>query len=129
MAKVTQILSEEDYDHALTRMNEIFQAEIGTPEGDERDALFDLIEEYENEHYPIDPPSVIGAIEFYMDQQGLTEDDLIPLIGSRQKVAEVLSGKRDITMSMAQALHKRLGISAETLLQETTTSVGASREE
>ncbi len=128
MAKVTQILTEEDYDRALTRMNEIFQAEIGTPEGDERDALFDLIEEYENEHYPIDPPSVIGAIEFYMDQQGLTEEDLIPLIGSRQKVAEVLSGKRDITISMAQALHKRLGISAETLLQETTTSVGASRE-
>lgn len=129
MAKFTQILSEEDYDHALTRMNEIFQAEIGTPEGDERDALFDLIEEYENEHYPIDPPSVIGAIEFYMDQQGLTEDDLIPLIGSRQKVAEVLSGKRDITIPMAQALHKRLGISAETLLQETTSSIGASREE
>ncbi len=129
MAKFTQILSEEDYDHALTRMNEIFQAEIGTPEGDERDALFDLIEEYENEHYPIDPPSVIGAIEFYMDQQGLTEDDLIPLIGSRQKVAEVLSGKRDITIPMAQALHKRLGISAETLLQETTSSMGASREE
>ena len=129
MAKFTQILTEKDYDHALARMDEIFQAEIGTPEGDERDALFDLIEEYENEHYPIGPPSVIGAIEFYMDQQGLTEDDLIPLIGSRQKVAEVLSGKRDITMSMAQALHKRLGISAETLLQETTTSVGASREE
>ena len=129
MAKVTQILSEEDYDHALTRMNEIFQAEIGTPEGDERDALFDLIEEYENEHYPIDPPSVIGAIEFYMDQHGLTEGDLIPLIGSRQKVAEVLSGKRDITIPMAQALHKRLGISAETLLQETTTSVTASSED
>lgn len=128
MAEITQILTEEDYDRALTRMNDIFQAEIGTLEGDERDALFDLIEEYEDEHYPIGPPGVIGAIEFYMDQQGLTEDDLIPLIGSRQKVAEVLSGKRDITVSMAQALHKRLGISAETLLQETPVSVGASRE-
>ena len=129
MAKVTQILTEEDYDRALTRMNEIFQAEIGTPEGDERDALFDLIEEYENEHYPIDPPSVKGAIEFYMDQQGLTEDDLIPLIGSRQSVVEVLSGKRGITTSMARALHKHLGISAETLLQETPNSVGASHED
>lgn len=129
MAKVTQILTEEDYDHALTRMNEIFQAEIGTAEGDERDALFDLIEEYENEHYPIDPPNAKGAIEFYLDQRGLTEDDLIPLIGSRQKVIEVLSGKRDITISMAQALHKRLGIPAETLLQGTPNSVGASREE
>lgn len=129
MAKVTQILTGEDYDRALTRMNEIFQAEIGTPEGNERDALFDLIEEYENKHYPIDPPSVKGTIEFHMDQQGLTEDDLIPLIGSRQKVAEVLSGKRDITISMAQALHKRLGISAETLMQQTPNQVGASRED
>ena len=113
MSKVTQILTEEDYDRALTRMNDIFQAEIGTPDGDERDALFDLIEEYENEHYPIEPPSIIGAIEFYMDQQGLTEDDLIPLIGSRQKVVEVLSGKREITASMARALHKHWGISVE----------------
>ena len=128
MAEVTQILTEKDYDRALARMNEIFQAEIGTPEGDERDALFDLIEEYEDEHYPIEPPGVIGAIEFYMDQHGLTEDDLIPIIGSRQKVAEVLSGKREITVPMAQALHKRLGISAETLLQATPASVGASHE-
>ena len=58
MAKVTQILTEEDYDRALTRMDEIFQAEIGTTEGDERDALFDLIEEYEDEHYPIEPPII-----------------------------------------------------------------------
>ena len=116
MVKVTQILTGEDYDRALARMDEIFQSEIGTPEGDERDALFDLIEEYEDKHYPIEPPSIISTIEFYMDQQGLTENDLIPLIGSRQKVAEVLSGKRDITVSMARALHKRLGVSTETLL-------------
>ena len=128
MARFTHILTDEDYDRALTRMNEIFQADIGTPEGDERDALFDLIEEYESEHYPIDPPGVIGAIEFYMDQHGLTEDDLVPVIGSRQKVVEVLSGKRNITISMAQALHKRLGISTETLLQETSTPIGASSE-
>ena len=128
MAEIRQILTEEDYDRALARMNEIFQAAIGTPEGDERDALFDLIEEYEDEYYPIESPGVIGAIEFYMDQHGLTEDDLIPLIGSRQKVAEVLSGKRDITVDMAHALHKRLGISAETLLQATPASTGTSRE-
>ena len=128
MVQFTQILTEEDYNRALTRMDEIFQANIGTPEGDERDTLFNLIEEYENEHYPIDPPGVIGAIEFYMDQHGLTEDDLIPLIGSRQKVIEVLAGKRNITVSMAQALHKRLGISTETLLQETPTSIGTSSE-
>ena len=58
MATVTQILNEEDYDRALARMDKIFQAEIGTPEGDERDALFDLIEEYEDKHYSIEPPDM-----------------------------------------------------------------------
>lgn len=129
MATITQILTEEDYDRALTRMNEIFQAKIGTPQGDERDALFDLIEEYENEHYPIDPPGAIGALEFHMDQHDLTEDDLIPLIGSRNKVVEVLSGKRNITVSTARVLHKRWGISVESLLQETPNQVGASRKD
>ena len=53
-----------------------------------------------------------------MDQAGLTRRDLIPLIGSRQKVSDILTGKRDITMSMARALHKHLGIPADVLLQE-----------
>ena len=109
---------DEDYEVALARVDDIFEAKPGTPEGDELDILTDLIVMYEDKHYPIGPPSLLGAIEFCMEQRGLTKDDLIPLIGSRQKVAEVLSGKRDITMPMARALHKRLGIPAESLLQE-----------
>ena len=121
MVNVNPIRTEEDYYAALSRMDEIFFADIGTTEGDERDILFDLIEAYEDKYYPIDPPSdPIAAIEFEMDQRGLSPSDLIPFIGSSRKVSEVLSRKQDITMPMARALHKHLGIPAETLLQDPT---------
>ena len=118
MGSLTPILSEDDYNRALARMDKIFHADVGTPEGDERDALFDLIEAYEDEHYPIGLPSVIDAIAFQLSERRLTPNYLVPLLGSPQKVSAVLSGKQDITMPMARALHKHLGISAEILLQE-----------
>lgn len=119
MSNIKPIRTDEDLSAALARIEEIFQAEPGTPEDDELGVLFDLVEHYEDKHYPIGPPSdPIVAIEFVMEQRELNQSDLIPLIGSRRKVAEVLSGKRDITMPMARALHKHLGIPAETLLQE-----------
>ena len=119
MVNVNPIRTEADYDAALARLYLVFQAEEGTPEGDERDILVDLIELYEDKHYPIGPPTdPIAAIEFAMERRGLERSDLVPLIGSSRKVSEVLSGKRDITMPMARALHKHLDIPAETLLQE-----------
>ena len=118
MVTISPIRSEGDYEAALDRLGEIFQAEDGTPEGDERDILFDLVEHYEDKHHPIAPPDPVAAIEFRMDQAGLTRRDLVPHIGSRAKVSEVLSGKRPITMSMARALHRHLGIPAEALLRE-----------
>ena len=119
MVTVNPIRTVGDYNAALTRLSEIFQADIGTPEGDERDILADLIECYEDRHYPIRPPSdPIASIEFEMDQRGLALDDLVPYIGGLAKVTAVMSRQEDITMSMARALHKHLGIDAETLLQE-----------
>ena len=118
MAKAPHITNEEDYNLALARMDEIFHADVGTPEGNERDRLFDLIEAYEERRYPVDLPSIPAAIEFHMEQQGLTPDDLAPLVGSRKAAAAVLSGKMDITIAMARALHRHWGISAEVLLQE-----------
>ena len=133
MATVKPIRTEEDYETALTRVSELIDALSG-PHGQvedpnhparlELDALTDLVELYEARHYPIDPPTAVGAIEFEMDRLGMKPSDLIPIIGSRSKVSEVLSGKREITMSMARALHKRLGIDAETLLQEPLPSRG-----
>ena len=119
MVNVNPIRNDADLDAAFARLDVIFLAEEGTPEGDERDILVDLIELYEDKHYPIGPPTdPIAAIEFELELRGLDQGDLIPLIGSRRKVAEVLSGQRDITMPMARALHKHLGIPAETLLHE-----------
>ena len=116
--KFRSIRTEEEYEAALARIDEIFDAEMGTAEGEELDELADLVESYEDKHYPIGLPDPISAIEFRMDQAGLTQRDLIPYIGSRSKVSEVLSGKRDLTMSMARALHEHLGIPADVLLQK-----------
>ena len=118
MATVSPIRTEDDYEAALARIAEIFHAEIGTPEGDELDVLVDLVELYEDRHHAVAFPSAIAAIEFHMDQHNLTQRDLMPYIGSRDEVSEVLAGERDITMSMARALHRHLGISADVLLQD-----------
>ena len=115
---IKPIRSDEDLDAALARIEEIFDSEEGTPEDDELGVLLDLVEMYESRTVEIGFPSPVAAIEFRMDQTGLTRRDLIPYIGSRAKVSEVLSGKRDITMSMARALHQHLGIPADVLLQE-----------
>ena len=118
MAEIKPIRTEADYAAALARIDELMDAEQGSPKGEELDVLVDLVELYESKHVPIDYPSPIAAIEFRMDQAGLALRDLVPFIGSRAKVSEVLSGKRAITMPMARALHEHLGIPAEVLLQE-----------
>ena len=118
MYTIRPIRSEEDYEAACARIRELMGAQLDTPKGDELDVLADLVEHYEGKHYPVGMPTAVDAIEFRMDQAGLTRRDLIPLIGSRQKVSDILTGKRDITMSMARALHKHLGIPADVLLQE-----------
>ena len=115
---IKPIRTEKDHKRALARIDEIFDAEEGTPEGDELDVLVDLVMYYESKTVDIGFPDPISAIEFHMDQAGLTQRDLIPYIGSRSKVSEVLSGKRDLTMSMARALHEHLGIPADVLLQK-----------
>ena len=115
---IKPIRSDEDLDAALARIEEIFDAGEGTPEDDELGVLLDLVELYESKTVEIGFPSAAAAIEFRMDQAGLTSRDLIPYIGGRAKVSEVLSGKRDISMSMARSLHKHLGIPADILLHE-----------
>ena len=102
----------------MTRISELMGAEPGGPEGDELDILADLVERYEDKHAPIGHPSPVAAIEFRMEQAGLRPRDLVPFIGSRAKVSEVLSGKRAITVPMARTLHEHLGIPADVLLRE-----------
>lgn len=117
-SKIKPIRTEADYEAALARIDVLMNAEPGTPEGEELDVLADLVELYEAKHVQMGYPSPVAAIEFRMDQAGLTQRDLVPFIGSRAKVSEVLSGKRQLTMPMARALHEHLGIPAEVLLQD-----------
>jgi HTH-type transcriptional regulator/antitoxin HigA len=116
--KIKLIKTEEENEAALARLDEIFDAESGTPEGDEAELLTALIEMYERKAYPIDLPDPIEAIKFRMDQQGLKPKDLVPYIGSPSKVSEVLSGKRPLSLAMIRKLVNELGIPAEVLLQE-----------
>lgn len=118
MGKIKPIRTEADYEAALVRIETLMDAEPGSPEGEELDVLTDLVELYEAKHVPLGYPSPVAAIEFRMDQAGLTQRHLVPFIGSRAKVSEVLSGKRQLTMPMARALHEHMGIPAEVLLQE-----------
>ena len=118
MADVTPIRTDEHLRQALARIDEIFDAPADTPEGDELRLLSDLVELYESKRAPIPHPTPVAAIQFRMDQEGLSQRDLIPYLGSRAKVSEVLSGKRPITMAMARALHRDLAIPADVLLQE-----------
>ena len=110
--------TEGDYFRALADLDRIFDAPGGTPESDQMDILVLLIQKYEDEHYPIDAPDPIAAIKFRMEHAGLTPKDLIPYIGSRSKVSEILSGKRELTLAMIRTLNRHLGIPAEVLIRE-----------
>ena len=92
-------------------------AKAGTRDGDRLDVLVTLIEAYEEEHYPIDPPDPIEAIKFRMEQQGLTRRDLEEIIGTRTRIAEVLNRKRGLSIAMIRRLNERLGIPAEVLIR------------
>jgi len=117
-SQIRAIRSEADYAAALARIDALMDAEPGSPEGEELDVLADLVEHYEERNVPMGYPSPLAAIQFRMEQGGLTPRDLIPFMGSRAKVSEVLSGKRALTMQMARALHASLGIPADVLLQQ-----------
>ncbi len=113
------IRTKADYERALSEVEHLWGAKIGTLKGDRLDVLATLIDAYEAEHYPMDPPDAVEAIKFRMEQQGLTRKDLEPLIGTRTRVAEVLNRKRSLSIGMIRRLHARLGISAEVLIQPT----------
>ena len=123
-ANIKPVRSEKDYEEALARIDALIDAVPESPEFEELDVLVDLVELYESRHEPMDYPSPLAAIEFRMEQANLRPRDLIPFIGSRAKVSEVLSGRRSITMPMARALHKHLGIPGDVLLQESDIDFG-----
>jgi|SRR5579872_2071866 len=120
--EIKPIRSETDYQAALSEVERLWGAKLGTPAGDRLDILATLIDAYESEHEPMDPPDPIEAIKFRMEQQGLTRRDLETMLGSRARVAEILNRKRDLSIGMIRRLHERLGISADVLIRPTRKS-------
>ena len=116
-AEVKPIRTRRDHEAALREVERLWGAKAGTSEGDRLDVLATLIDAYETEHYPIDPPDPVEAIKFRMEQQGLTRRDLEEIIGTRTRIAEVLNRKRGLSIAMIRRLHERLGISAEVLIR------------
>ena len=113
------IRTKADYKDALAEVERLWGAKSGTPKGDRLDVLATLIDAYETRHFPMDPPDPIEAIQFRMEQQGLSRKDLEPMIGTRARVAEVMGRKRNLSIDMIRRLHKQLGISAEVLIRPT----------
>jgi HTH-type transcriptional regulator/antitoxin HigA len=116
---IKPIRTKTDYRAALKAVGSLMGAKARTPEGDRLDVLVTLIEGYERQHFPMDLPDAVEAIKFRMEQQGLTPKDLEPLIGRSNRVYEVLSRRRGLTLAMIQKLHVGLGIPAESLLRQT----------
>jgi HTH-type transcriptional regulator/antitoxin HigA len=115
--KAKIIKTEVEYEAMLKRIEVLMDAEPGSPEEEELELLGLLVETYEKEHYPIGPPTPLGAIDFFMDQKGLTNADMVQYLGSPSKVSEVLSGKRALSKTMIRKLVEGLGIPAEVLLE------------
>ena len=112
------IKTEEEYEQALKRLEDIFDAEPETAEGDELDLLSLLIDNYEKIHYPIDLPDPIEAIKFRMEQLNYKPKDLADVIGFRSRVTEILGKKRKLSLDMIRKINKQMHISTEVLVQE-----------
>ena len=114
--EIKPIKTENDYNQALQRLEIIFDAKVGSPEGDELEVLGILIDKYENEKFPISLPDPIEAIKFRMEQMGLSSTDMVKYLGSQSRVSEILNKKRRLSLTMIKSLYKELKIPAEILL-------------
>jgi len=115
---ISPIKNETDYRNALKRLEVIFDAPIGTPEGDEADLLGLMIDDYEKKHYPILPPDPIEAIKIRMEEMHLKQIDLVNEIGGKSRVSEILNRKRRLTVEMIRKLNRRLNLSPELLISD-----------
>lgn len=114
--KIKPIKTEKDYEQALERLEVIFDAPANSPEGDEAEILSMLIDNYENEHYPIEAPDPIEAIKIRMEEMNLKQKDLVGVIGGKSRVSEILNKKKRLTVDMIRELERILHISASVLV-------------
>jgi HTH-type transcriptional regulator / antitoxin HigA len=114
--EIKPIRTNADHEKALLEIQRLWDAKEGTSDGDRLDVLVTLVDAYENEHFPIDPPDPIEAIRFRLEQQGLDTSALVGVIGGRSRVYEVMNGKRALSLAMIRRIHERFGIPAEVLI-------------
>ncbi|AOW10729.1 helix-turn-helix domain-containing protein [Flavobacterium gilvum] len=115
--EIKPIKTEKDYNQALERLEIIFDAKKGSPEGDELEVLGILIDQYENDHFPIGLPDPIEAIKFRMEQMGYNQTDLANIVGLKSRASEILNKKRKLSLEMIRQLHDRLNIPTDVLIQ------------
>ncbi len=114
---IEPIKTDGDYRRTLAEIETLMTAGSGTPERDRLDVLVTLVEAWEARHYPLDFPDPVAAILYHMEQGGLAPKDLVPYIGGRSRVYEVLNRKRPLSLKMIRRLHRGLGIPAESLIK------------
>ncbi|MCB0502981.1 MAG: transcriptional regulator [Bacteroidetes bacterium] len=115
---IKPIKTDKDYFNALKRLEVIFDAPINSKEGDEAEILSLLIENYENQYFPIEAPDPIEAVKIRMEEMNLKQKDLVGVIGGKSRVSEVLNKKKKLTVDMIRELEKLLKISASALVNE-----------
>ena len=114
---IKPIKTKKDYEEALARLEVIFDAKKGTRDGDELELLGMLVDNYENEKFPIGFPDPVEAIKFRMEQLGYTQTDLANVVGLKSRASEILSRKRKLSLEMIRQIHERLNIPTEVLIQ------------
>ena len=117
MPEITQVLTEADYDMALARISELLGAEPYSPEDEELDRLSTLVEIYEAEHYPMDDPDPDSLLEFLLDQQIVSREQLIPLAGGSDSLDAMLASQTAITAEVALVLQEYSGLPIEYLME------------
>ena len=115
--QIRPIKTKADHRAALKEIDRLMDAKPGTPDGDRLEVWVTLVDHYESQHEPIEPPDPIDALLYHMESRGLTRRDLEPFLGSRARVAEILNRRRQLTIDMIRKLHEGLGISAEVLIR------------
>ncbi len=119
---IKPIKTDADYQATLKEVESLMMAKLDSAEGEKLDVLVTLVEAYEAKHFPLDLPDPVQAIKFEMDRSGLTIKDLEPMIGKSNRVYEILNRKRSLTLKMIWKLHNGLGIPAESLIKQPSTS-------
>lgn len=114
---IKPIKTEVDYEQALERLETIFDSKKGSTTGDELEILAILIENYENEHFPIGFPDPVEAIKFRMEQMGYSQNDLAKVVGLKSRASEILNKKRKLSLEMIRQLHQSFNIPTEVLIQ------------